>query len=1005
MVKFLVQRPIAVTVSFFAFIMLGVASYLRLPVSLLPDVDIPEITVRLDTHPFPAQDAEIQIIAPLRQQLLQMSGLKDIESVAADGYGLIRLDFDHGTNMSMAFVEVNEKIDLTMNRLPREIARPIVSRMGIDDIPVYHLAIYPKNESLDPTLFLELSTFVREIVRRRLEQLPEISMIDMTGATFPEIALMPRETVLRQLGLEAHILQKIIMDNQIAISQVLVQDGYYRYFLKFSNGWMDVETIRNYPIQLAGRLLTIHDLAEVETIAAEASGSYYHGNEPALTVAIIKQNAARMADLQNSVHQVVAELQASYPDLVFDISQDQTELLDYAMNNLEQDLVVGGLLAFLCMWIFIRRPGMALLIGITIPVSLLISLLGFYLLGISLNIISLGGLILGLSMIIDNSIVVMDAISNRRTSGETIGEAAIRGTTDVIRPLVTSVLTNCAVFVPLIFLSGLAGEMFYDQAMSIVIGVFSSLIVAIVLIPPLYRLINRDKEQPYHASKPLINTMSIYDQGLRWSFKYPYVLTVIVVLVSSSGFFWYKALEKTRLPTLTATDMEIHIEWNESISFEENKSRMLALASNFVSHAEKWNTWIGTQQYQLALYHEQGMQESLVYARFSSEEMLNEQQNAIHNWIQSHHPLAIIKFSPAKNAMDQVFGQDIADLNVQFSASNQRKAPAMETLKQFVLLLREELPDARIDPVAIQHHMSLTIDPMACVRYGLTPTEIAKALETTFREVSIGHLYGQETSAALILKPQQYPTVATALKSTYVKNSLGERFPLEIFVTSSMQQDFRAVYAGAQGMYYPVAITTNTPAGDATRIKSLMEENDQIDGVILGSYFENQRLIREMFGILLVSIILLYFILAAQFESLLQPLFILVELPIALSGALLFLFLGGSSLNLMSMIGIVVMSGLIINDSILKIDAINQLRLQGVPLMQAIFEGGHKRLNSIIMITLTSVGALAPTLFMSDMGSEMQRPLVLALLGGMSVGLLVSLFFVPVVYWAVYKKL
>ncbi len=1003
MIRFLIQRPIAVTVSFFAFLLMGLTSYFNLPVSLLPNVPVPEIIVRLDTRPLPAREAEVQMVEPLRQQLIQLSGLSDLESVVSDDYGSIHLRFEHGTNMSMAFVETNEKVDFTMNSLPRGMPRPTVSRLDVSDIPIFRLEIYQKSENRNPDSFAELSTFVREVVRRRLEQLPQVAMIDITGAAFPEIALKPKENVMRALGFEPQILQHVIKDNEVDVRQVLVQDGYYRYPLKITGGWIDIDAIKAYPVRAQDRLFTLADIAEVRADLSSPSGVYFNKTSQAITASIIKQSATRMNDFQQSVGGVIEELRKSYPNLAFEVSQDQTALLDFAMNNLKQDLLVGGLLAFVCMWIFVRKPQMAWLIGLTIPISLLLSLLGFYMLGISLNIISLGGLILGLSMTIDNSIVVMDSINRKRIFGGSAEEAVTRGTLEVIRPLITSVLTNCSVFVPLIFLSGFAGALFFDQAMSIVLGVVSSLIVAIFLIPPLYHLFCRYLVRVTEVNTSTSLLIKLYDRGLLWSFKHPGSIMLMVLLLSGSGIFWYASLEKSRLPDLTRKDLEIRIAWNESITLEENQHRMLKLAARFSTNAKVWNSWVGTQQYQLDLYPQQGVQESLIYANFSEATLVNQCREELGAWLRLEYPRALVEFEHAKNAMELVFGQQSPDLELQLTAVNQPVAPKIEDLEPFVSSLNEMLPDAKIAPLYLEEEIVLSIDAKNSLRYGFTPTEVSDALENTFKEKSIGHLYGQEVSTAFVQKPKQFDTIEEALQATFLRSDEGT-YALGTFLSSFRRQDYRSIHAGPQGAYYPVKIETSTPKQDMAKINHLLRENNQIQGVISGGYFEYQDLIKEMSFILIVSVLLLYFILAAQFESLVQPLFILLELPIAISGSLLFLYLGGSTVNIMSMIGVIVMSGLVINDSILKLDAINHLRVKGLTLKQAIFEGGHKRVNSIFMITITSIGALVPTLFMDDMGSEMQKPLVLALLGGMSVGLLVSLFFIPIVYLAVYKR-
>ena len=1006
MVRFLVDRPVAVLVSFFALLLLGVTAYLRLPVALLPDSDVPAVSVRVDAPTFAAQEVEQRIVEPLRASLQQLQGLSDIESVSSEGTGIVHLRFNYGTDMSMAFIEANEKVDLTMDRLPRDVQRPTVSKSGIADIPVFRLNITPKGGAATPGRMAELSSFVREIVRRRIEQLPEVAMVDITGLMQPQVEIIPKRGYLESLGLNDQVLLDAFNENRTDLGNILVRDGHYRYFLRFVAGEQDLGALGNTPLRINGRLFRLSDLATVTSTSAEPVGAYYRKAEQAINIAVIMQSSARMDDLNTSFDVLLEQMRGDYPEIVFERTQDQLELLDYAISNLQQDLILGGVLAFVLMLVFIRKIRMAVLIGVTVPLSLLVSQLGFHLLGISLNVISLGGLILGLSMIIDNSIVVMDAISGHRDRGLSVADAAVAGANEVIRPLITSVLTNCAVFVPLIFLSGLAGTLFYDQAISIVVGVVSSLLVAIVLLPPLYRLVHARQQPRKRSGIPtLINITGMYERGLYWSLRRPVVVSTLVGLLVVGGVLLFRSMEKTRLPAITRHDLEVAIDWNEPLTMDEGEKRITDLARTFGAMATDINGWVGRQQYLLPLIEDQDHNQSRLYMRVADATTLQPLADSVLRYIGDAHPLATVEFFPAKNAFDQVFSDNLPPIRVKVSNATQREMPPLDTLRRVVEELEAALPDVHINPVPVYQKVVLTTDVWQAARYGVSPDVVTDRVEAAFRPSQVGQAAGANAYVPIVLVHPQPESVRQLLATTYVTGAQQQSVPLSALVAVGQEEAYKSLTAGAQGGYYPIDIPSDRPEADLAVVQQVLASHSEVlESDIDGAYFNNQQLVAEMALVFAVSLLLLYFILAAQFESLVQPLFILAELPVALCGALLVLYLGGSGINLMSMIGMVVMGGLVINDSILKIDAINRLRREGMPLVEAIHEGGHRRLHSIVMISLTSIGALCPTLFMDDLGSELQKPLALALIGGMTIGLFVSLFFLPIVYRAVYHR-
>ena len=285
------------------------------------------------------------------------------------------------------------------------------------------------------------------------------------------------------MGLDMETLSKAIQSNNITLGALSVVDGLYRYNIHFDSQLLNREDIENVYINHEGRLVQLKDLCRVEEKLASRAGLVRHDGKNAVTMAVIKQNDAQMEDLQESIEGLVEDLRKEYPDISFDLTRDQTRLLTYSIDNLEQNLYVGAVLACLVLFLFMKDWRLPLLIIITIPLTLIVTLLSFHLLDISLNIISLSGLILGVGMIVDNSIIVIDNVMQRWRQGMPLADALVKGTNEVFTPMLSSVLTTCSVFVPLIFLSGIAGALFYDQAMGVTIALFASLFVAVLVIP------------------------------------------------------------------------------------------------------------------------------------------------------------------------------------------------------------------------------------------------------------------------------------------------------------------------------------------------------------------------------------------------------------------------------------------------------------------------------------------------------------------------------------------
>ena len=550
MIKELLKRPIGVTMSVIAIVVLSIVAMGYLPVSLMPDIDIPQITIQVSAPGLSVREVDNTLLKPLKNQLSQVEGLKNITAEARADAGAIYMDFEPNGNIDLIFIEVNEKLDRAVTTLPKDVERPKVIKASVTDIPAFYLNLSlksgaprepgkPREAGID---FSELGQFARDVIAKRIEQLPQTAMVDISGVVTPELLCIPDYTKLTSMGVGIGLLENAIADNNVSLGALSIKDGQYRYSIHFDSRIISKEDIENIYINHDGRIYRFKELCEIVERPAKRNGLVRSGADPAVTLAIIKQSDARMADLQESIAALITDLEKEHPDIRFELTRDQTQLLSYSIHNLNSNLLVGAVLAALIIFLFMKDLRSPVLIVITIPLSLVITLLVFHVLGMSLNIISLSGLILGTGMIVDNSIIVIDNIFQKWRTGLTLEDSIARAVGEVFTPMLSSVLTTCSVFLPLIFLSGTAGALFYDQAMAVTVALFASLLAAVLVLPVyfylMYRKLSPDTENRFMSKLFTFNYYRPYELGLKWVLRHGRLMMICFILFTG---WWRKA--------------------------------------------------------------------------------------------------------------------------------------------------------------------------------------------------------------------------------------------------------------------------------------------------------------------------------------------------------------------------------------------------------------------------------------------------------------------------------
>ncbi|MCE9252697.1 efflux RND transporter permease subunit [Bacteroides fragilis] len=1021
MIKFLIQRPIAVLMAFTACFIVGLVTYFTLPVSLLPDISIPEITVQVSAKNTSARELENTVVKPVRQQLIQVAALKDMTSETRDGAGIIRLSFDFGTNTDLAFIEVNEKIDAAMNYLPKDTDRPKVIKASATDIPVFYLNLTLKTDSAyeetDQQAFLNLCEFSESVIKRRIEQLPEVAMVDVTGLLERQLQIVPDMDKLAMLELSIEDIETALAQNNVEPGSMTVRDGYYEYNIKFSTLLRTAEDVENIYIRKGDRIIQLKEFCRIAIVPVKEKGVSVSNGKRAVTLAIIKQADENMDNMKDALSETMDYFKKIYPDIEFSVSRNQTELLDYTISNLQQNLSLGFVFICIVAVLFLGDVKSPFIIGLSMVVSIVISFLFFYLCKMSLNIISLSGLILALGMMIDSSIIVTENISQYREKGYSLRRACVAGTSEVVTPMLSSSFTTIAVFVPLVFMSGIAGAIFYDQAFAVTVGLMVSYFTGIMLLPVLYMLVYRTgiKGGPKWLRLKINNPLKehtldrFYDKGVDWVFSHKTLSVLFCAISFPLCIFFFYFIDKERMPDIDENELITRIEWNENIHVDENQRRVDELFRELQGASVEQTASIGLQDYILNREQELSSSEAELYFKTETSKEIAPLQEQIYQKLKERYPLAVISFSPPETVFEKLFVTGEADIVAELYARNKDRAPGPGTLRGLEQTFGQK---TGIPPtgIAFENQLNLSINQEKLLLYQISYNELYRVLRTAFKENSVAMLHSYQQYLPISIAGDE-KTVNQVLQETLIQTQpdikTGEVnfIPLRELIKVTPAEDLKSITAGRNGEYIPYKFYGVENAEKLmTQVKETSSETGDWDIAFSGSFFSNQKMLDELVVILFISLLLMYFILAAQFESFMQPLLVLMEIPIDVAFALVLLWVCGHTLNLMSAIGLIVTCGIVINDSILKLDAINELRKEGVPLLEAIHEAGRRRLRPIIMTSLTTIFAMVPLLFSFDLGSELQKPLSIAMIGTMTIGTLVSLFIIPLLYWFIYRN-
>lgn len=1017
--EFSVRRPITVYMFTSVLVLLGAIAFSRLPVDLMPDVQNPTLSVRADYPGTAPEEMENLVTRPLEASLSSAPGIYRISSTSSEGSSNIRLQFDWSVNLDEAANEVRTRMDRVRGTLPEGVLPPTIFKFDTSQFPIMMLAV---SGDKDPRA---LRTLLEKDIQPRLERIPGVAAIDIRGGLRREIQVALSTEKLRSYNLSVPQIVNVLRQENQNRPVGPIDEGKYEVLLRAQGEFQNVDQIRSVVVATRGGTpIYLRDIAEVKDTHEEIRQIVRIDDKPGVRFSVRKQSGSNTVTVAENVRAELEKIQKAFPGIAISPIFDSSKFITSSINNLRDSAISGGLLAILALLLFLRNIRSTFIVAASIPVTMIGTFLLMYAGGFTLNTMSFGALALGVGMIVDNAIVIIENVFRHREGGMTHAEAAVSGTAEVSSALLASTLTSVAVFVPLIFLAGMTGIMFKQLAYIVGFSQIFSLIIGLTLVPVLcakylrVRLPDAKKHRWMHKivemSGQLLDRLDDnYQRAIRWSLHHRKSVVLGAVLVFGATMLLVPFIGFEMMPEADENEVRVSVELPPGTRVQvtdELSQRLEGIIKREVPELDHMIAEVGGGGWMSSSMNTSDLRLQL---KDKSKRTRSSQEivNALRPKLNIQPGLIVRVRASGGQFMRGMGGGNTERVSVEIRGHDMAVASDVAKRVKDIMEAVPGVTDATVSRREGMPEMVLIVDRTKAASLGLNASDIATTLETVVggRRASQFRQEGEEFNILVRLNEEQRADMSQ-LQHISVVAPGGQSVPIGNLVTMQRREGPLSIERQDQERLVRVS------AGYANRdLGSIMRDIDRdLTGVSLpsgfsfyygGEYEEQQKSFKELLFSLLLAIVLVYMVMASEFESLRDPLIILFSIPLAAIGVTLMLFLTNTTFNMQAFIGAILLAGIAVNNAIVLIDYTNLLRHRDKLLLRHAVElAGRRRLRPILMTTLATVLGLVPMSLGIGEGSEIQSPMARVVIGGMITSTLITLLFIPTIYTMIEER-
>jgi HAE1 family hydrophobic/amphiphilic exporter-1 len=1007
--EFSVHRKVTVLMMILIVILFGVISFFNLGLDLMPELEFPIVSVVTTYEGVASEDIETLITRPIESVVSTIKHVKTVSSFSHEGLSAVMIQLEWGTNLDFAAQDVREKVALAEDYIPEDADRPLIMKLNVTDWPVIYFGV----TGLENTRTLR--KYLDDNVRPRLERLEGVASAILLGGLEREIDVSIDRQKLKAYNLSLNQVVSILAAENLNVSGGHLIQEEREYLVRTFGEFKDLNTIRNTILATnKGGAIYIKDIAQVKDTHEDIRNYARTNNRDCVILAIMKQSGANTVSVIDRVHVALKDIRREIPrDIKFYPMMDQGNEIKKVVKRTAGNALIGGILAIAFILFFLRNWQPSLVIALAIPLSIITSFIGLYVFRYTFNIMTLAGLALGVGMLVDNAVVVIENTYRHLEEGRSREDAAKLGASEVGMAITASTLTTMAVFLPMTLASGIAGKLARPLALTVCLSLFASLFVAITLVPMMGSVIIRvrDKGQGKEGSG-FKAVERRYGRILLWALMNRKKVLAGTLFLFLSSLFCIRYMGTEFMPKSDTTVILAMLKMPVGTSLDETEKVVRGLeeiimdqpevkfVSSFtgLSKLSKMDVAWGTGN--------TGVNESQIFAPLVDKDKRKRFSQEITEAIRSKIPRikgATIDFMDMGQMLlnvggetatiaIKVFGKDLGQLEA-LSQRMEKRCRDIDGIRDLDISLKRGRPELQIN-----------IDREKASKMGLSVGQVARAVKTALLgEVATRYrVHGDEYDIRVKFREEDRQSLSD-IRHIGIASPFGFHVPL--YQVARMAYGEGPVRITRENQERKVTISANTHGRDLGSI--IRDIKQRISGLNLpmgyfieygGSYEEMQNAFISLIKALIVAIILVYMIMAAQFESLLQPFIIMFTIPLAIIGAIFGLLIFGKTLSVPSFMGIIILAGIVVNNAIVMIDYVNRLRHKGVEPQRALIQGAQVRLRPVLITAFTTIIGMIPMALSQTEGAEMRSPMAIAVAFGLLSSTLLTLFIIPIAY-------
>ncbi len=1011
-----VQRPIFTVMVTLIVMILGGVSLHRIPVDLMPDVTYPTLSVSTSYENASPAEIEELITRPIEEAMSAVPGVEEVSSVSSEGNSNVRITFAWGTDLDAAANDIRDRLDRVIPRLPDEADRPTLRKFDLASFPILMLGA---SSRLDP---VQMRKLIDDQVKYRIERVPGVAALDVWGGQEREIHVLLDPDKIKALGIPLNQLMSRIEAANVNLPAGNLEAGNYEVVVRTPGEYTSLDQLRETTVAVReGVPVQLKDVAKVEDAWMRVTRSVRVDGVPGVRLSVNKQSGKNTVEVARAVRAEIDRINQEIPQLRITPIMDTSEYIERSIANVGQSALYGGLFAILVLLLFLRNVRSTAVIATAIPISIVATFMLIHFGGFTLNLMTLGGLALGVGMLVDNSIVVLENIyrlreSDRQMDGE---QAAVRGSGEVTAAIVASTLTTVVVFLPLVFVRGMAGVMFKQLAYVISFALLCSMVVALTLVPMLAAKFLRPLSLDATANETLAHRVfritghvldaieRQYKEMLHLALQHRGWVVLAAVLLLAGSLALIPLVGTELMPAADEGQVRVNVEMEVGTKLallDETFRPIEAIVAREVPEAECVVTSMGGSGWRAGASHKGDLTINLKPLRErtrSSDEIAAALRTKL-----AGIPGATIRTRAGQGLFILRMASGSADhLQIEVRGYDLETADTLAHRVKEIVETVAGVTDARLSSESGRPERLIVVDRTKAEAMKVSVSDVANLLQTVLGGTRASYYRegGDEYAILVKLKDAEKRSLQEILDLT-LTDAAGAPVVLRNIV--NVESRTGPVSIERMDQERTVVVEANVLGRDMGSI--IADARAKLRTVPIprdfsvnfaGDYEEQQKAFSELGLGLLLALILVYMVMACQYESLRDPLVVMFSVPMAVIGVVLMLLLTNTTFNVQSYIGCIMLGGIVVNNAILLVDHTNLLRRRdGLEVRAAIEEAGRRRLRPILMTALTTVLGLIPLALGLGEGGEAQAPLARAVIGGLTSSTLLTLVFVPVVY-------